>query len=270
MVGRGTRPAKGAGGRGGTGSPPHGTPQTCTCRGRCRSVRTTPGRATRTWSAVRERTPSAPITSRAVSSRRRGLPARGRRLRVTLPSSRRTTSVTIVPVINVAPARTAASARMASRTERRARAHVDACLVLDRQPERSVSPLAVLLEKDERTGGAPLSSTSPSGPHRDSWTTPPRTSEWVEVVSLGSRARSSSRTSWPARASSMAVAAPAARDPTTMTSWSLPTTSRNGGRGQHRRSFGRGEAIDLKVRTAGGGRHRCRRPSCRPGRGDST
>ena len=37
----------------------------------------------------------------------------------------------------------------------------------------------------ERMAGAPVASTSSSRPQRDSWTTPPRTREWVDVVSLG-------------------------------------------------------------------------------------
>src|SRR5262245_3188952 len=67
-------------------------------------------------------------------------------------------------------------------------------------------------------GGAPLATTVSRRPQRESWTTPARTRECVEVVSLGKAARSSSTTSWPARASSIAVAAPAHRAPTTTTS----------------------------------------------------
>ena len=64
--------------------------------------------------------------------------------------------------------------------------HVDAGLVLDREPDGAVAPSPYCWNRTERTGGAPLSRTSSSSPHRDSCTTPPRTSEWVDVVSLGS------------------------------------------------------------------------------------
>jgi hypothetical protein len=43
-------------------------------------------------------------------------------------------------------------------------------------------------------------------------------SAWVDSVSLPYRPRSTTSTRWPARASSIAVAAPAHRAPTTMTS----------------------------------------------------
>jgi hypothetical protein len=55
-------------------------------------------------------------------------------------------------------------------------------------------------------------------PQRDSCTTPPRAMPRVDNVSLGCTAWSTSPTSWPARASSSAVAAPAQRDPTITTS----------------------------------------------------
>src|SRR4029078_9268011 len=41
---------------------------------------------------------------------------------------------------------------------------------------------------------------------------------WVEIVSLGNVARSTSRTRYPFRASSIAVGEPAQREPTTITS----------------------------------------------------
>ena len=62
--------------------------------------------------------------------------------------------------------------------------------------------------------GAPVARIGSSNPQRDSCTTPPRTKAWVDVVSLGNRDRSMRTTSWPARASSSAVAAPAQRAPT--------------------------------------------------------
>jgi hypothetical protein len=66
--------------------------------------------------------------------------------------------------------------------------------------------------------GVPLSRTSSSRPQRRSWTTPLRAIEWVEIVSLGNDVWSTTTTSWPRRASSMAVADPATRAPTTTTS----------------------------------------------------
>ena len=66
-----------------------------------------------------------------------------------------------------------------------------------------------------------MATTSSSSPQRSSWTTPPRDSEWVELVSRDGWDRSTMTTSWPARASSRAVAAPAHRAPTTTTSWWL-------------------------------------------------
>jgi hypothetical protein len=55
-------------------------------------------------------------------------------------------------------------------------------------------------------------------PQRWSWTTPLRAIECVEMVSLGNDAWSTTSTSRPRQASSMAVADPAARPPTTTTS----------------------------------------------------
>jgi hypothetical protein len=43
--------------------------------------------------------------------------------------------------------------------------------------------------------GAPLSSTASSSPQRLSWTTPLRAIEWVDSVSLGNDARSTTTTS---------------------------------------------------------------------------
>jgi hypothetical protein len=70
-----------------------------------------------------------------------------------------------------------------------------------------------------RTGGVPASMTRSSTPHRDSRTTLPRMSAWVDSVSAPYRPRSTSSTRSPRRASSIAVAAPATRAPTMMTSW---------------------------------------------------
>src|SRR6058998_823414 len=68
--------------------------------------------------------------------------------------------------------------------------------------------------------GVPAATTRSSSPHRCSCTTPVRMSAWVDNVSEPEAARSSSATRRPARARSMAVAAPAQRAPTTTTSYS--------------------------------------------------
>src|SRR5690606_21027258 len=57
-------------------------------------------------------------------------------------------------------------------------------------------------------------------PHRRSCSTPLRRRAWVETVSEGRAARSSTSTRWPWRARSIAVDAPATRPPTTTTSTS--------------------------------------------------
>src|SRR4051812_36384523 len=69
------------------------------------------------------------------------------------------------------------------------------------------------------TGGVPAATTSSSRPQRDNWITPPRSNAWVEGEYEPARPSSISTVFAPPRASSNAVAAPAARAPTTMTSW---------------------------------------------------
>jgi hypothetical protein len=86
--------------------------------------------------------------------------------------------------------------------------------VLDRPRGRLAGALKVTC----RIAGAPLSRTASSRPQRRSWTTPLRAIECVDTVSLGNDAWSTTTTSWPRRASSMAVADPATRPPTTTTS----------------------------------------------------
>src|SRR4051812_41553369 len=73
------------------------------------------------------------------------------------------------------------------------------------------------------TGGQPVASTWPSRPHRRSWALPSTVIMWVETVSLGKVPRSSSRTRYPFRASSMAVGAPATRAPITIASYTSPS-----------------------------------------------
>ena len=165
--------------------------------------------------AMRERTPSAPTTSRACSVR--ASPSRSRTVTpVTRPVASVTVPVTETPVCTDAPASSAAVEQdgvedVAARREQ----VVDAGLVLDLPDEVDRSGR---WNDTDRMGGAPLATTSSSRPQRASWTTPPRAMAWVDSVSLGSSARSTTTTSRPWRASSIAVAAPAQRAPTTTTS----------------------------------------------------
>jgi hypothetical protein len=66
--------------------------------------------------------------------------------------------------------------------------------------------------------GQPVAVSRSSSPQRRRAATPGGCSRWVETVSLGKVARSTTRTFQPWRASSMAVGDPAQRAPTTMTS----------------------------------------------------
>src|SRR6266511_4069070 len=70
-----------------------------------------------------------------------------------------------------------------------------------------------------RMAGAPLSRTAWSSPHRCSCTMPGRAIWCVDIVSVERAFRSRRATSCPCLASRSAVAAPAARAPTTITSW---------------------------------------------------
>jgi hypothetical protein len=74
------------------------------------------------------------------------------------------------------------------------------------------------MEADLPDGGGAAVQDLLEQPQRRSWTTPLRAIEWVETVSLGNDARSTTATSWPRRANSIAVADPATRPPTTTTS----------------------------------------------------
>ena len=66
-------------------------------------------------------------------------------------------------------------------------------------------------------GGQPV--TPRISPQRCSAATPSGCTMWVETVSLGNLARSTTSTRSPRRASSIAVGEPAQRAPTTMTSY---------------------------------------------------
>ena len=67
-------------------------------------------------------------------------------------------------------------------------------------------------------GGQPVAVSRSSSPQRRSEATPGGCSRWVETVSLGKVALSTTRTLWPLRASSIAVGDPAQRAPTTIAS----------------------------------------------------
>ena len=170
-----------------------------------------------TQPAIRERRPSAPTTKRALSSST-SPPAVRATIPVTRPVAFRSTPVAVMPVDTVAPASRAASTRSASRACRRGATSMSTPLrslitrVVSVSPERNVT---------WRTAGAPPSRTASIRPQRASCTTPPRAMPCVDTVSLGKLERSTTATSCPARASSIAVDAPAQRDPTTITSWWL-------------------------------------------------
>ena len=70
-----------------------------------------------------------------------------------------------------------------------------------------------------RVGGVPAARTWSSRPHRASAAHPGTCTWWVDRVSLGNVARSTASTFSPRLASSMAVAAPATRVPTMITSY---------------------------------------------------
>src|SRR5829696_2365996 len=164
---------------------------------------------------MREWTPSAPTTNDARSSRTVPSPSRAV-TPTTRPASSVRTPVTLIPLSKRAPASTAAETRMVSSTWRRGASRKSTparSFTVFRRTEPSPRWNATV-----RISGAPLSTTASSSPHRASWTRPPRAMAWVESVSLGNVARSTTRTSSPWFASSMAVAAPAQRAPTTMTS----------------------------------------------------
>src|SRR5262252_1157853 len=67
-------------------------------------------------------------------------------------------------------------------------------------------------------GGVPAALTRSSNPQRCSCKMPARVNAWVDSVSVSEHVCSTTATCMPARASNMAVAAPASRAPTTTTS----------------------------------------------------
>ena len=165
---------------------------------------------------------------------------------VTRPSASRISRRTVVCRYGSAPARLAASTSSASSQSRRgaSRTSTPAVGLTVRVNWPSAVPKVTC-----RTAGVPVASTSSSSPQRFSWTTPPRDRAWVDKVSLGNCALSTSATSWPIRASSMAVEAPAARAPTTITSWcrslvvGMAPISRSAERHPWRKCGERGERV---------------------------
>src|SRR5262245_111789 len=67
-------------------------------------------------------------------------------------------------------------------------------------------------------GGHPVVVRRSRRPHLDSAAAPSGCTRWVDTVSLGKVARSTTRTRYPFRASNIAVGEPAQRAPMTMTS----------------------------------------------------
>src|SRR5215813_899928 len=80
-----------------------------------------------------------------------------------------------------------------------------------------------------RNGGQFVANTRSSSPQRLRHAIPCCQIKWVEIVSLGKVARSTSNTRWPRRASSIAVGEPAQRAPTTITSNMSPSIRSNSG-----------------------------------------
>src|SRR5688572_2562552 len=70
-------------------------------------------------------------------------------------------------------------------------------------------------------GGHPVAVRRSRRPHLDSAAAPRGCTRWVDTVSLGKVARSTKRTRYPLRASSIAVGEPAQRAPTTIASNAL-------------------------------------------------
>jgi hypothetical protein len=108
------------------------------------------------------------------------------------PRPSRCTPVTVTPARTSAPARPAAEARMVSSTYRRG-ATTQSTPALWLTVRVSDSPAAWKVTC--RMAGAPLSRTWSSSPQRRSWTTPLRAIEWVDSVSLGNHAWSTTTTS---------------------------------------------------------------------------
>jgi hypothetical protein len=137
---------------------------------------------------------------------------------VTRPSSANVRPLTVKPSATSAPAARAASTSSASSSVRRGPyiASTPSCAGYP-----ATSGRVPASRRTRRTAGV-VAATASSSPHRCRQAMPGVWTWCVESVSLGNRARSTASTDIPARASSMAVAAPAARAPTTTTSYTAP------------------------------------------------
>jgi hypothetical protein len=134
---------------------------------------------------------------------------------VTRPPSSSTSS-TVKPSRTSAPASPAASTSSRSRTVRRGLYIASTPWKAGKRPSSTTSPVSNLTA---RVGGAPEATTRSSSPQRRSLATAGRCTWWLERVSLGKLARSTTSTLQPPRASSIAVDEPATRAPTTITSY---------------------------------------------------
>jgi hypothetical protein len=83
---------------------------------------------------------------------------------------------------------------------------------------RAVNAAAPWSKRTLRVGGVPAAMIASSTPQRASLATPGTCTWWVDRVSLGNAARSTTSTFSPALASGSAVAEPATRAPTMITS----------------------------------------------------
>ena len=159
--------------------------------------------------ATPEFLPSAPITQRARSVTPLVLRTPATR------SPSRTRSSTANPSRSSTPASTAASTRTPSSAARRGPSPTGTPSTTRSVPTSGKSPKCVV---SDVAGGQPVASTRSRRPQPARRWRPCRWMKWPCGISLGNRARSTSRTSRPARASSIAVLAPAQRAPTTTAS----------------------------------------------------
>ena len=173
--------------------------------------------------ATREPSPSAPTTYRAATST--GAPARSCPYTPTArPASSKRTPVDRdpEPQLGTGRGRGLGQERVENVATRRDQ-QIDAGTVSF--TARVTDPPAALNVTCADAPARRCARTASSSPQRCSCTTPGRAIWWVDSVSLGKTSRSTSTTSCPCRASRSAVAAPAARAPTTTTSWRCETTA---------------------------------------------
>jgi hypothetical protein len=138
--------------------------------------------------ATTEFRPSAPTTTRARSTT--GEPPASRPLiSAGSPSATRTSS-TVNPSRTSAPAAAAASSRILSSTVRRGAYATGECSV----PGAPASVTGPKSNVYREIGGQPVAVTCSSSPHRRSASTPGGWMKWVDTVSLGNVARSTTST----------------------------------------------------------------------------